>query len=116
MLGDPRYAAHRVIPVPGAQLTYSKRLPARLSERIGLSFGATSTLLNRLEAVRHMTRHRGHADRRIVTLHSTSTVHAIADRFFDPLDERIQEALAGYSSHDDAGDGPEGDVGLSVRP
>jgi DNA-binding MarR family transcriptional regulator len=72
--------------------------PARLSERIGLSFGATSTLLNRLEAVGHVTRSRVHADRRIVTLHSTAGVQAIAEKFFDPLGHRMALAMDEFPS------------------
>lgn len=37
-----------------------------------------------------------HADRRIVTLHSTPGIHATADAFFDPLDERITAVAAAY--------------------
>jgi DNA-binding MarR family transcriptional regulator len=70
--------------------------PARLSERIGLTAGATSTLLNRLEAAGHVVRSRVHSDRRIVTLHSTPGIQATADAFFHPLGERIAMALAAY--------------------
>lgn len=59
--------------------------PARLSERIGLTSGATSILLNRLEGAGHITRRRGHSDRRLVSLHSTASVHEAADRFFAPV-------------------------------
>lgn len=70
--------------------------PARLSERIGLTAGSTSTLLNRLELAGHVLRSRVHADRRIVTLHSTPDVQAIADDFFQPLGERIAEVMVKY--------------------
>lgn len=70
--------------------------PARLSERIGLTAGATSTLLNRLESAGHVLRSRVHSDRRIVTLHSTSGVQSIADDFFQPLGDRIAEVMAKY--------------------
>ncbi|ERK69405.1 MarR family winged helix-turn-helix transcriptional regulator [Leifsonia aquatica] len=68
--------------------------PARLSDRIGLTAGATSTLLNRLEAAGHVVRSRGHADRRMVTLHSTPNVQTIADDFFHPLGDRIAAVMA----------------------
>lgn len=70
--------------------------PARLSEKIGLTAGSTSTLLNRLEAAGHVRRSRVHTDRRIVTLHSTSDVQAIAYDFFQPLSERIAEVMVKY--------------------
>ncbi|POH62947.1 MarR family transcriptional regulator [Cryobacterium zongtaii] len=72
--------------------------PARLSEKIGLTPGATSTLINRLELAGHVLRSRVHADRRIVTLHSTSGVQAIADDFFQPLGDRIADVLAKHST------------------
>lgn len=68
--------------------------PARLSDRIALTAGATSTLLNRLELAGHIVRSRVHADRRIVTLHSTPNIQIIADEFFQPLGERIAAAMA----------------------
>ena len=45
--------------------------PARLGQRISLSSGATTALLNRLEAAGHLVRTREHSDRRVVTLHTT---------------------------------------------
>ncbi|GAB3574437.1 hypothetical protein GCM10027406_04480 [Leifsonia lichenia] len=68
--------------------------PARLSDRIGLTAGATSTLLNRLELAGHIVRSREHADRRIVTLHSTPNIQTIADAYFHPLGDRIAEVMA----------------------
>jgi DNA-binding MarR family transcriptional regulator len=68
--------------------------PARLSDRIGLTAGATSTLLNRLESAGHVVRSRVHADRRVVTLHSTQKVQTIADDFFRPLGDRVAAVMA----------------------
>jgi MarR family transcriptional regulator, organic hydroperoxide resistance regulator len=67
--------------------------PARLAPRVGLTSGATSILLNRLEDAGHITRRRGHTDRRRVTLHSAATVHAAADEFFAPLSRRLSEVV-----------------------
>jgi DNA-binding MarR family transcriptional regulator len=71
--------------------------PARLAARIGLTSGATSILLNRLERAGHITRVRGHADRRKVTLHSARPVHTAADEFFAPLAARLGELMDRYS-------------------
>jgi DNA-binding MarR family transcriptional regulator len=71
--------------------------PVRLAEAIGLTGGATSILLNRLEGAGYVTRARGHADRRMVTLHSTAAVHEIADAFFVPLRQRFQATMSAYS-------------------
>lgn len=54
--------------------------PARLAERIALTTGATSTLLNRLETSGHIVRTREHSDRRVVTLHVTPSSHQLAMR------------------------------------
>ncbi|TCN53377.1 DNA-binding MarR family transcriptional regulator [Rhodococcus sp. SMB37] len=70
--------------------------PARLSERIGLTSGATSSLLNRLEEGGHIERSRVHADRRIVTLRSTPGVQEVADAFFDPLAVQLNTMMSAY--------------------
>ena len=71
--------------------------PVRLADLIGLTTGATSVLLNRLEDAGHVIRARGHADRRMVTLHSTPTVHETADAFYKPLSDRFELMMSEYS-------------------
>ena len=71
--------------------------PARLASRIGLSSGATASLLNRLEEAGHILRSRESTDRRVVTLRSSPSVNARADEFFAPLAQRLDVAMAGYS-------------------
>ncbi|MFT2816790.1 MarR family winged helix-turn-helix transcriptional regulator [Leifsonia sp. A12D58] len=70
--------------------------PARLSERIGLTSGATSSLLNRLEEAGHIERSRVHSDRRVVTLHSTPDVQKIAGAFFEPLQGHVDAMMNAY--------------------
>lgn len=70
--------------------------PARLSERIGLTAGATSSLLNRLEDAGHIVRSRVHIDRRVVTLHSTPEIQKRTDEFFDPLGARLDAVMSKY--------------------
>lgn len=72
--------------------------PARLGERIGMTSGATTILINRLEDAGHVTRTRGHADRRLVTLHSAQAVHAEADAFFAPERSRILDLMNDYGA------------------
>lgn len=57
--------------------------PARLSRRIGMTSGATSVLLGRLEAAGHISRERSRTDLRRVSLHPT-----------DATRERTQDFLA----------------------
>jgi len=70
--------------------------PARLSERISLSSGATTALLNRLEDAGHIVRSREKADRRIVTLHSSAHVQLRTDEFFGPLGRRLDIMMSHY--------------------
>jgi DNA-binding MarR family transcriptional regulator len=71
--------------------------PARLSERIALSSGATTALINRLEEARHVVRTREQTDRRVVTLHATEHVGGLAEEYFGPLGERLDAMMARYS-------------------
>ena len=70
--------------------------PARLGERISLTSGATTALLNRLEKAGHIVRTRENADRRVVTLHSSAHVQDLADEFFGPLAVRLDAMMAKY--------------------
>lgn len=67
--------------------------PARLGERISLTSGATTALLNRLEKAGHIVRTRENADRRVVTLHSSAHVQDLADEFFGPLAVRLDAMM-----------------------
>ncbi len=74
--------------------------PARLAERIGLTTGATSILLNRLEEADRVVRTREHNDRRIVTLRSTPGIHTAATEFYEPLSRLLGTILSDYSAAD----------------
>ncbi|GAB7037747.1 MULTISPECIES: MarR family winged helix-turn-helix transcriptional regulator [Catenuloplanes] len=67
-----------------------------LSRRIGLTSGATSSLLNRLEEAGHIERHRDRADRRMVTLRSTEAVHRQVDEFFAALGTELAAGMSRY--------------------
>ncbi|MFH9296081.1 MarR family winged helix-turn-helix transcriptional regulator [Streptomyces sp. NPDC017520] len=71
--------------------------PARLSERVSLSSGATAILLKRLEQAGHIVRTRESTDRRVVTLRSSPDIRPRAIAFFGPYSERMAEAMAAYS-------------------
>lgn len=55
--------------------------PAQLSRQIGMTSGATTVLIDRLERSGHVTRHRESTDRRRVTLRPTPEARAANDRF-----------------------------------
>jgi DNA-binding MarR family transcriptional regulator len=88
--------AHALVEVLGAQDRGAPLTQAALSHRIGLTTGATSSLLNRLEAAGHIRRVRDGADRRVVFLHATPGVDQLVDRFFDPLAARMGVMMAKY--------------------
>jgi DNA-binding MarR family transcriptional regulator len=71
--------------------------PARLASRIGLSSGATTSLLNRLEEAGHVVRSRESTDRRVVTLRSSPQVHTRADEFFATLAGQLDSAMSRYT-------------------
>lgn len=70
--------------------------PVRLSERIGLTSGATATLLNRLEMSGHIVRSREDADRRVVTLRLTREARSTTSAFFKPTGEQLDRVLDRY--------------------
>lgn len=88
--------ATAVLEIASAEERGAPLSPARLSERISLSTGATTALLNRLEAAGHITRSREHSDRRVITLRSGAHIQERADEFFGPLAHRLDTAMAHY--------------------
>ncbi|RKT54866.1 MarR family winged helix-turn-helix transcriptional regulator [Saccharothrix australiensis] len=75
----------------GAPLT-----PTGLSQRLALTTGATTNLLNRLEKLGHVERTREHFDRRIVTLRSGPRIEEPARAFFGPLNWNLETVVAGF--------------------
>ncbi|MET8685438.1 MarR family transcriptional regulator [Streptomyces sp. NPDC004732] len=88
--------ATAVLEIAAAEERGTLLSPARLSERISLSTGATTALLNRLEAAGHITRTREHSDRRVVSLRSGAHIQERADEFFGPLARRLDTAMSPY--------------------
>ncbi|WP_018683772.1 MarR family winged helix-turn-helix transcriptional regulator [Actinokineospora enzanensis] len=70
--------------------------PTKLSTRLSLTTGATANLLNRLEKLGHVVRTREHADRRVVTLHSSPKVAQRAKEFLDPFTKHVEALVAHY--------------------
>ncbi|MFC5138455.1 MarR family transcriptional regulator [Actinomycetospora rhizophila] len=76
----------------GAALT-----PGRLGEEVGLSSGATTAAVDRLERLGHLHRVRDDTDRRRVTLHHDPAGAAVGRAFFGPLAARLDAVLTGYT-------------------
>lgn len=71
--------------------------PTALAARIGMTTGAATALLNRLEARDLVTRTREHRDRRTVTLRSTERARAAVEQFFAGPEAALAAALADYT-------------------
>ncbi|WP_082771985.1 MarR family winged helix-turn-helix transcriptional regulator [Actinoplanes sp. TFC3] len=72
--------------------------PAELSRQIGMTSGATTVLLNRLESAGHIRRSREHADRRRVTLRPEPGAREQAREFMAAAGAEIAQVLTGTSA------------------
>lgn len=72
--------------------------PARLAERIGLTSGATTTLINRLEGAGYVLRTRESTDRRIVTLRYNPAAREAGRSFFGPFTDHVDTMISRYST------------------
>jgi DNA-binding MarR family transcriptional regulator len=74
--------------------------PGRLGEAIGLSSGATTAAIDRLERAGHLRRSRESTDRRVVHLRYGEPGMALATEFFGPLGKRTDDVMAGFSDEE----------------
>ncbi|OUE25212.1 MarR family protein [Clavibacter michiganensis] len=72
--------------------------PARLSERLHLTSGATTALVNRLEGGGHLERSRESADRRVVTLRPTAASRARVTALLQGAQVEVDRALDGFTA------------------
>ncbi|MEV4704409.1 MarR family transcriptional regulator [Actinoplanes sp. NPDC049316] len=70
--------------------------PGRLGEQLGLSSGATTAAIDRLERAGHLRRTRESADRRVVHLRYGEPGMALALQFFGPLGARSDAVMAEF--------------------
>lgn len=70
--------------------------PGRLGAHLGLSSGATTALIDRLERADHVRRTRDDSDRRRVTLRFGQAADRVGVAFFGPLGAKMDELLDGY--------------------
>lgn len=71
--------------------------PGDLGECLGISSGATTAVVDRLERAGHVRRVRDDRDRRRLTLHRADSATALLGAFCGPLDATMDEIVAGYS-------------------
>ncbi|MFI8006456.1 helix-turn-helix domain-containing protein [Streptomyces sp. NBC_00178] len=74
--------------------------PGRLREHLGLTSGAVTACLDRLERAGHIRRARESADRRVVHLHYESGAKAAARSFFMPLAQAAAGARSASEPHE----------------
>jgi DNA-binding MarR family transcriptional regulator len=72
--------------------------PGELGDRLGMSSGATTAVVDRLERAGHVRRVRDERDRRRLTLHRAENAPALLAAFFDPLDAAMDAILLGYTA------------------
>jgi len=72
--------------------------PGRLGEALGLSSGATTAVIDRLERAGHLRRTRESADRRVVHLRHGEPGQALASSFFRPLGARSHSVMDEFST------------------
>jgi len=72
--------------------------PARLSERLHLTSGATTALINRLEGGGHLERSRESADRRVVTLRPTAASRERVMALLQGAQVEVDRALDGFTA------------------
>ncbi|WP_214367119.1 MarR family winged helix-turn-helix transcriptional regulator [Pseudonocardia sp. H11422] len=91
---------HALLAVIPAEYQGTPLTPGRLGERLSLSSGATTAVVDRLEHLGHVYRTREEADRRRVTVRFGGAAADLGSAFFGPLGERMDMMLAGWSDED----------------
>lgn len=84
---------HALLAVMHAERRGAPLTPGRLGEAIGLTSGATTALIDRLERGGHLRRSRESADRRVVHLRYADAGMALAQAFFTPLAPRTDAVM-----------------------
>jgi DNA-binding MarR family transcriptional regulator len=70
--------------------------PGELGERLGISSGATTAVVDRLERAGHVRRERDDRDRRRLTLHREESAITLLAAFSEPLDAAMDAIVVGY--------------------
>lgn len=91
---------HALLAVMQAERRGAPLTPGTLGESIGLTSGATTALIDRLERAGHLRRSRESADRRVVHLRYADAGMALALQFFTPLAPRTDAVMSEFSVHE----------------
>ena len=74
--------------------------PGALGAVLGLTSGAVTSVLDRLERAGHLVRVRDAGDRRRVLLHHSAAGRDLALAFFEPLGRRTEAVMDGFTDHE----------------
>ncbi len=74
--------------------------PGGLGTALGLTSGAVTSVLDRLERAGHLVRVRDDADRRRVLLHRSEAGRDLAQAFFEPLGRRTDAVMDAFTDED----------------
>jgi DNA-binding MarR family transcriptional regulator len=88
---------HALIEVMNAEGRGNPITAGGLGQALGLSSGATTAVIDRLERLGHLNRVRTQSDRRRVFLHYAADGMALAREFFGPLGERSDAVMADFT-------------------
>ena len=91
--GLHRTDLHALLAVLRAETAGDPLTTGALGERLGLTTGATTAVVDRLERAGHVRRSRESADRRRVTLRHGEAATTVGAAFFGPLGDRMDEVL-----------------------
>ncbi|EXG79348.1 MarR family winged helix-turn-helix transcriptional regulator [Cryptosporangium arvum] len=91
---------HALIEIMDAEGRGEPTTPGRLGEALGLSSGATTAVVDRLERLGHIRRERPAGDRRRVHLHYDEGGRELALEFFGPLHERIYRVVGEFTEEE----------------
>lgn len=83
--------------VLGAQQRGTPMSAGALAGELGLTSGAITFVVDRLERAGHLTRVRDASDRRRVFLHGSSSGQALAEEFLRPAQERTDAVLKRFT-------------------
>lgn len=87
---------HALLAVMRADSAGAPLTPGRLGSRLGLSTGATTALVDRLERAGHVRRSRESTDRRQVSLREAENAAGVGGAFFGPLGTRMDAVLQDF--------------------
>lgn len=91
---------HALLAVMRADAGGTPLTPGRLGRRLGLSSGATTAVIDRLERAEHVHRTRDGQDRRRVTLHHGEAASILGAAFFGPLGRRMTAMLDAFTAEE----------------